>query len=134
VITVEALNLLVKYDSNRAIHIDENDMIHLTWRHVTVRLNMTGLLYLSRFLDGDASRSWRITGFDLTGTPDDGYQLWIHDIGLRLDEVALRHFKDLLRDSLDALARLGKEPDAVHLPDALKLTTVAPIAWVASPN
>lgn len=132
--TVKSLTLLVQHDSNHAVHICENDMIHITWRHVTVRLNMTGLLYLARFLDGDTTRSWRITGLDLTGTLDDGYQLWIHDMGLRLDAAALGQFKTLLRESLEALTRLGKEPDAAHLPDALKLTTVAPLAWAASAN
>lgn len=113
------LHLLVKHTSHEAIHIAENDMIYITWRHATLRINVTGFMYLVDFLNGNPRR---MVGFDAFGTPDDGYELWVQDVGLRLSPSDAHRFRQLLVNGLDALRDMGKRGDAHHLPDHLKLT------------
>lgn len=117
--------LLIQNTSFQAIHIDQNDMIHITWKHVTIRLNVTGLIYLSAYLDGDQRHKRCAVDFQIFGTPDDGYQLWIQEVGLRLSVDDFQQFKRLLQDGLAALRRMGKAIEPDTLPDYLKLTVLA---------
>ncbi len=116
------LRLLATGTANEAVHIAANDMIHITWRHATLRINVTGLLYLVEFMNGNTRRA---IGFDAFGTLDDGYELWIQDIGLRLSPDDAYRFRQLLVDGLQSLRTLGKNGEAAHLPDCLKLTVPA---------
>lgn len=113
------LQLLTEQSKTAAVHIADDDMIHITWRHVTFRLNATGMIYLVNFLNGEDHRA---IGFEAYGSPDDGYQIWIQNIGLRLSTEECRRFTQLLKDGLAALRQRGKTGDACHLPDCLKLT------------
>ncbi len=113
-------NLLSKQSTNKSIHITEDDMIHIIWKHVTIRINVTGLIYLVDFLDGDFKRE--AVGFKAYGTLDDGFQIWIQDIGLRLSSTESVEFKKLLTDGLEMLRIMGKKGRANHLPDCFKLT------------
>ncbi len=92
--------LLTKQAAHQMIHICQNDMIYITWQHATIRLNVTGLMYLKRYLDDSLPLSQIPSCFEITGSPDDGYQLWIQDVGLRLSLENYRAFKRLLDDSL----------------------------------
>jgi len=64
----------------------------------------------------------RAIGFEAFGTPDDGYQIWIQDVGLRLSRENCERFKQLLVNGLEVLKQMGKSGEANHLPDCLKLT------------
>lgn len=122
---MQNLRLLTSQTNRGAMHIAENDMIHITWKHATLRLNVTGLIYLVNFLNGNQRR--QSVGFDVYGTPDDGYQIWIQDIGIRLSTADCHQFKQLLVDGLAALKQLGKDHSSRHLPDSLKLTVAAKV-------
>lgn len=124
-IPVQNLRLLTMVNANEAVNIADDDMIHIRWKHVTLRLNVTGLIYLVDFLNGSGSRSRQLSSFDLFGSPDDGYQLWIQDVGLRLSPDDFRRFRRLLDEALVALKGMGKHGSAHHLPDCLKLTAEA---------
>ena len=116
---MNTLHLLTTQAANEAVHIAENDMIHITWRHVTLRINVTGMIYLVDFLNGNTRQ---MNQFEAYGTLDDGYQIWIQDVGLRLSPQDCHRFKQLLVDGLASLRSMGKRGDAAHLPDCLKLT------------
>ncbi|MEO1287252.1 MAG: hypothetical protein AAFV93_05750 [Chloroflexota bacterium] len=126
------LNMLSKQKENRAIHIADDDMIHITWKHVTIRLNVTGLIYLVEFLNGDDSKA--TMGFEAYGTLDDGFQIWVLDVGLRLSPVECAEFKQLLEDGLATLRSLGKNDCTCHLPDSLKLTVAHKPSTIFSGN
>jgi len=113
------LQLLTTQRANETVHIAEDDMIHIMWRHITLRINVTGFIYLVDFLKGEDRRT---IGFEAYGTPDDGYQIWIQDAGLRLSTQDCMRFTQLLEDGLNALRQMGKSGKAAHLPDCLKLT------------
>jgi len=98
-----AENTLVKQAHNRAVAITADDMLHVTWKHVTFHLNVTGMVYLLRFLNNTLSPEDATNHFVLYGNPDDGYELWIQDVGLRLSGADTDHFKQLLSDALLAL-------------------------------
>ena len=117
---MQNLHPLARKTAHEAVYIDQNDMIHITWRHITFRINATGFIYLVDFLNGDDRR--RAIGFDVYGTPDDGYCLWIQDAGLRLSPADSHRFKQLLVDGLTALRDMGKHGETHHLPHHLKLT------------
>ncbi|MEM6529440.1 MAG: hypothetical protein AAF653_14180, partial [Chloroflexota bacterium] len=95
-------------------------------------INVTGLIYLVDFLDGNERRG--TIGFEVYGTPDDGYQIWIQDVGLRLSNTECHMFKQLLADALANLRNIGKTGTAHHLPDFLKLTVDATVAGQPSLN
>ncbi len=115
------LFLLSKCDIDRQIEVCDNDMIHVTWQHMTFRLNVTGLIQLVRFLDmdyeGELSRY-----FVLDGNMDDGYNLWIHDVAIHLTVDELRTFRYLLEDALIALKHRNMLQPGV-LPGVLQFTT-----------
>lgn len=117
---MDNLNLLVKQQSNRALHIADNDMIHIMWKHVTLRINVTGLICLVEFLNGNQRH--RSVGFEVFGNLDDGFQIWIADVGLRLTVAECYDFKRLLNDGLAMLRDMGKHGTAYTLPNSLKLT------------
>lgn len=122
---MQNLRLLTTTTPYATMHIADDDMIHVHWKHVTIRLNVTGLIYLVDFLSGARSQRRRETWFAISGTPDDGYQLWIQDIGLRLTPDDFQQFYHLLADGLTHLRHMGKTDTANHLPDWLKLTVGA---------
>lgn len=128
---MQNLDLITMNNTHEALHIDHNDMIHLTWKHVTIRLNVTGLIYLvDRLHDGPR---W-MAGLEVFGTPDDGYQIWIQDVGLRLSTEECQRFKDLAQDGLTILRKIGKAITPNHLPDYLKLTIEAKPIGIVSTN
>ena len=126
--------LLAEVKANQSVHIMQDDMIHITWKHVTIRLNATGLIYLVDYLEGKRRHHFRVIGFDLTANPDDGYQLWIQDVGLRLSAEEFDAFKQLLQTSLSSLRQMGSIKSANHLPHLLKLTVAASPASAFSQN
>lgn len=117
--------------TSQAVHMDANDMIHITWKHVTIRLNVTGLIYLVDFVNGHRAHT---IGFAITGTMDDGYQLWIEEVGLRLTPDDFERFKQLLQDGVAMLRTLGKTRDADHLPACLRMTVLASTPAAYSDN
>lgn len=120
-------------NTQQALHIADNDMIHIVWKHVTIRLNVTGLIYLVDFLEGKRRHHGRVIGFDITANPDDGYQVWVEDIGLRLSSAEFEQFKALLCEGLEQLRRVGKA-EALRLPHCLKLTAALPTPAYFSEN
>lgn len=96
-------NTLVQQAHNRAVVMTSDDMLHITWKHVTLHLNVTGMVYLLRFLNNTLHIEDATCHFDIYGTPDDGYTLWIQDVGLRLSPQDLIAFKELLSDAILAL-------------------------------
>ncbi|MEL6525760.1 MAG: hypothetical protein AAFQ07_08625 [Chloroflexota bacterium] len=98
-----AEDTLVKQAHNRAVAITTDDMLHITWKHVTLHLNVTGMVYLVRYLNNTLLPEDATNHFTLYGNPDDGYELWIQDVGLRLSPEDTVCFKDLLSDALLAL-------------------------------
>lgn len=103
---------LTQQAHNKAIHITQDDMLHIVWKHATIRMNVTGLIYLLRYLNGTLTTNERSSHFEITGTPDDGYQLWIQDIGLRLSPDDYRSFKQLLTDGMLSLQQRQGSSDA----------------------
>lgn len=83
------------------MYIADDDMVHIVWRHVTLRLNVTGLIYLIDFLDG--SPRYRNIGFEAYGNMDDGFEIWVQNVGLRLSTDECYQFKQLLVDGLATL-------------------------------
>lgn len=122
---MQNLRLLTMVNANEAVNIADDDMVYVQWRHVTIRLNVTGLIYLVDFINGDWSPQRQSRIFDLCGSPDDGYQLWIQEVGLRLSPDDFQRFQRLLCDALATLKAIGKSDGAEHLPDYLKLTVEA---------
>lgn len=118
---MEKLRLLAKTTHYQAVHIAPNDMIHITWKHASIRLNVTGLIYLADFLNGVCRHPRCRTDFQIMGTPDDGYQVWIQAVGLRLSADDFQHFKTLINDSLSHL-KAGGYLDHHDLPTYLALT------------
>ena len=129
---MQNLRVLTMQTTHEALHIADNDMIFITWKHATIRINVTGLIYLVDFLNGDERR--RAIGFDVLGTPDDGYQIWIADAGLRLTPDECQRFKQLLEDGLSSLREMGKDASPNDLPDCLKLTDDAHVSGVFHQN
>lgn len=128
---VPDLHVLTMKSASQTIRIDTNDMIHITWKHATIRLNVTGLIYLVDFVNGERAHT---VGFDITGTMDDGYQLWIEDIGLRLTPAEFEIFTQLLEDGLQTLRALGKTNNTQWLPACLRMTTVSAMGASYSQN
>lgn len=127
--------VLTQQTSRRAIYIGDDDMIHIVWKHVTIQLNLTGLQYLARYLQQGCALRPCLRCFQLNGTADDGYQLWIQDIGLRLSPVDFQSFHHLLDSALDTLKRAGRVGTPLaHLPGDLALTTEASVSMAYSAN
>jgi len=118
---VGKLSLITMQHKNSALHIAEDDMIHITWKHMTVRINVTGLICLVDFLNGNPRL--RTVGFEVFGNMDDGYEIWIQDVGIRLTASETADFKELLVDGLEMLRKMGKDGTSNHLPNMFKLTT-----------
>jgi hypothetical protein len=114
--------LLTKQAAHQMIHICQNDMIYITWRHATIRLNVTGLMYLQRYLDDSLPLSQIPSCFEITGSPDDGYRLWIQDVGLKLSLDGYRDFKCLLDDSLHQLRQRNESLTEQSLTEDLVFT------------
>lgn len=120
---------LTTLSASQTVAIGANDMIYITWKHATIRLNVTGLIYLGDFLTGKHLRQGQRIGFHLSGNQDDGYQLWVQEVGLRLTCSDFERFKCLVLDAVSALRQMGTPSPTSHLPDSLKLTVeVAPTA------
>lgn len=131
---MKQLEPLVQLDANRAVRIDEADMVHIQWHYLTIRLNMTGVLCLINFLETPCDECPVSSHFSLSGTPDDGYALWIQNAGLRLSFEDLRLFSELLKRAVQQIRQHGKIDSAEHLPDPLKLMCDVRMAPVYSAN
>jgi len=107
---LQNLRLLSMQSSQHTIHISDDDMIHITWKHVTLCINPTGLIYLLDFLDG--SPCFRNIGFEAYGNMDDGFEIWIENVGLRLSTDDCIKFKQLLTDGLNTL-RSSSQPTSI---------------------
>lgn len=114
--------LLSMVNSRQAVHIAGDDMIHIIWKHATIRLNVTGLIYLVDYLNGERRSRRCGIDFQVTGSPDDGYQLWIQDVGLRLSPEQYEQFQQMLEDGLTMLRAAGKAPEAASLLRGLAMT------------
>ncbi|MEL6406902.1 MAG: hypothetical protein AAFR81_21200 [Chloroflexota bacterium] len=113
---------LVHQAHNRAVAITSDDMIHITWKHVTLHLNVTGMVYLLRLLKNTLSSEDTTRHFRIHGTPDDGYTVWIQDIGLQLSSEEMMIFKQLLSDALLALKQRKNKPTLSTLSGELLFT------------
>lgn len=129
---MQNLRLLTQQTAYQSLHIADDDMIHIIWKHATIRINVTGLIYLVDFMNGDRHR--KIMGLEVTGTPDDGYQIWIQDVGLRLTTLEYQRLRDLLTDGLSALRATNAPASSDYLPDSLKLTVALTSTGTYSQN
>lgn len=119
---MEHLRLITQLSTQKCIHIADNDMIHITWKHATIRLNVTGFIYLIEFMSAPHTHTYNKLGFNILGTPDDGYQLWVQDVGILLSFHDYTAFKALLQDGLTILKQSNTAALQSPLPGFLKLT------------
>lgn len=98
---LEAHQLLTMQNRKKAIYIADDAMVHIIWQHATLCLNVTGLIYLIDFLDGNPN--YRNIGFEAYGNMDDGFEIWVQNVGLRLSTDDCYQFKQLLVDGLASL-------------------------------
>lgn len=121
--------ILTQHGARRAILIDQDDMLHIVWSHATLRMNLTGLVHLLRYLEADYHPRPEARVFEITGNLDDGFVLWVQDVALRLDTNDYLAFRNLIKAAVDALqpARVS-----TRMPEWLRDTNeVAPPASVS---